>query len=361
MSKRIRIFTTSDVRQHNSEGSCWVTYKGKVLDVTNFLADHPGGEEFILKYAGRDVEDAMKDTDEHVHSESAYDMMDEFFIGRLGPGENVVSDDWVATDDFTPEDTDEAADYEKNQFLDLRKPLMRQMWDCNFSKAYYLQQVHQPRHLPESARLFGPALLEVLTRTKWWVVPVIWLPIAAYIGLRSLLQFGGVPLASFKPRFLPSCRCYLKTLLSFVFGNFIWTLLEYGFHRFLFHVDFYLPDHPKFLMVHFLLHGIHITCPWISTLRLVMPPVLFFMLCFPMTQLAHFLFPPAMANGTISGSFVFYVIYDTMHYAMHHTKLPAYLREQKKYHLAHHYKNFELGFGVTSKVWDYVFNTVLPL
>ncbi|KAI0305316.1 tRNA synthetases class I-domain-containing protein [Multifurca ochricompacta] len=35
---------------------------------------------------------------------------------------------------------------------------------------------------------------------------------------------------------------------------------------------------------------------------------------------------------------------------MHHTKLPAYLREQKKYHLAHHYKNFELGFGVTSKV-----------
>lgn len=31
----------------------------------------------------------------------------------------------------------------------------------------------------------------------------------------------------------------------------------------------------------------------------------------------------------------------------------------KKYHLAHHYKNFDLGFGVTSKIWDYVFNTVL--
>jgi hypothetical protein len=37
--------------------------------------------------------------------------------------------------------------------------------------------------------------------------------------------------------------------------------------------------------------------------------------------------------------------------SMHHTKLPAYLREQKKYHLAHHYKNFELGFGVTSMVF----------
>ena len=29
------------------------------------------------------------------------------------------------------------------------------------SKSYYLKQVHQPRHLKESARLFGPAMLEV--------------------------------------------------------------------------------------------------------------------------------------------------------------------------------------------------------
>lgn len=45
--------------------------------------------------------------------------------------------------------------------------------------------------------------------------------------------------------------------------------------------------------------------------------------------------------------------------SLHHSRLPAYVREMKKYHLAHHYKNFELGFGVTSKIWDYVFNTVL--
>ena len=32
------------------------------------------------------------------------------------------------------------------------------------SKAYYLQQVHQPRHLKESARMFGPDILEVRTR-----------------------------------------------------------------------------------------------------------------------------------------------------------------------------------------------------
>ena len=33
---------------------------------------------------------------------------------------------------------------------------------------------------------------------------------------------------------------------------------------------------------------------------------------------------------------------------LHHSQLPAYLKEMKKYHLAHHYKNFDLGFGVTS-------------
>ena len=69
----------------------------------------------------------MSDAGEREHSESAYDMLDEFLIGRLGAGESVVSEDRVATDDFTPEATDEAADYAKNQFLDLRKPLMRHM------------------------------------------------------------------------------------------------------------------------------------------------------------------------------------------------------------------------------------------
>lgn len=55
-----------------------------------------------------------------------------------------------------------------------------------------------------------------------------------------------------------------------------------------------------------------------------------------------------------------------MHYALHHTQLPAYLREQKRYHLAHHYKNFELGFGVTSEsrvgvLFSIPFHSILSL
>ena len=69
--------------------------------------------------------------------------------------------DWVPEDDFHPEETDTSEDYERNQFLDLRKPMLRQVWNANWSKSYYLQQVHQPRHLSDSAPLFGPAYLEV--------------------------------------------------------------------------------------------------------------------------------------------------------------------------------------------------------
>ena len=40
--------------------------------------------------------------------------------------------------------------------------------------------------------------------------------------------------------------------------------------------------------------------------------------------------------------------------------LPAYYRELKKYHLQHHFADYENGFGVTSRFWDRVFKTELP-
>lgn len=92
MSKRSRIYTTEDVASHKDLKSCWVSRNGKVYDVTDFMPDHPGGDDLVLKYAGQDVEEVMKDAAEHEHSESAYDMLDDFFIGRLGNGETTVTD-----------------------------------------------------------------------------------------------------------------------------------------------------------------------------------------------------------------------------------------------------------------------------
>ncbi|KAG8681508.1 fatty acid alpha-hydroxylase, partial [Ceratobasidium sp. 395] len=377
LRKRARILTALDVAVHASPNDCWVSRAGKVYDVTPFLADHPGGDDLILRFAGKDMGDAMADKSEHDHSDSAYEMLEEYLIGRLGTEATIVSDDWVATDDFHPDATDTAADFEKAQFLDLRKPLLRQVWESNFSKNFYLQQVHQPRHVKDSARLFGPDYLEIFTRTTWYVVPIVWVPIAVGLFVRAAMQFsapGAVPsllttaqsivgattnTTLVHPGYTPGAvglglgmgvqitsAAIAKTTLCFLVGNVIWTILEYTLHRFLFHIDEVLPDRPFFLMLHFLLHGIHHYLP-MDRLRLVMPPILFASLSFPFTRLAYLLFPVAVANGIISGAFAFYVLYDCMHYALHHTKLPQYMREMKKYHLAHHYKNFELGFGVT--------------
>ena len=37
-----REITLEEVSKHKSENDCWVVVNGQVLDVTNFLPDHPG-------------------------------------------------------------------------------------------------------------------------------------------------------------------------------------------------------------------------------------------------------------------------------------------------------------------------------
>lgn len=91
-----------------------------------------------------------------------------------------------------------------------------------------------------------------------------------------------------------------------------------------------------------------------------MPPALLVVLAYPWITLAHMLFPSSAAFAVVAGGMFGYVCYDMTHYYVHHAKvIPFHFKEMKKYHLAHHYKDFEAGYGITSKFWDYVFSTVL--
>ncbi|OBT57302.1 hypothetical protein VE04_01738 [Pseudogymnoascus sp. 24MN13] len=50
-----RSINASEVLKHNTSESCWVTLYGKVYDVTNFVDEHPGGRQSIMRLAGRDA------------------------------------------------------------------------------------------------------------------------------------------------------------------------------------------------------------------------------------------------------------------------------------------------------------------
>eukprot|EP01091_Cochliopodium_minus_P017178 TRINITY_DN665_c0_g1_i1.p1 TRINITY_DN665_c0_g1~~TRINITY_DN665_c0_g1_i1.p1 ORF type:complete len:525 (-),score=214.66 TRINITY_DN665_c0_g1_i1:49-1623(-) len=48
-------YTLEEVGKHKSEQDCWVVVNGQVLNVTEFLNEHPGGKKSILLFAGKDA------------------------------------------------------------------------------------------------------------------------------------------------------------------------------------------------------------------------------------------------------------------------------------------------------------------
>jgi hypothetical protein len=131
----------------------------------------------------------------------------------------------------------------------------------------------------------------------------------------------------------------------FLVGVLMWTLLEYVVHRYVFH---YEPKTRAGKMLHFIVHGVHHDYPNDAT-RLVLPPAV----SLPMAVLLYFLFAFAFRSYAppISAGFaVGYVCYDTIHYATHHFAMNNRIgRWLKQYHLRHHYKEDEAGFGVSKR------------
>lgn len=230
----------------------------RVFDVTDFVDSHPGGGELVLEYGGKDVTEILKDEASHTHSEAAYDVLEDSFVGfvttekvidtavksthpdnivPLPPnkegleelkqngavnGPPVYANTGMSTEEDLSKETDLVNDYKTHKFLDLNRPLLMQVWFGGFSKDFYLEQVHRPRHYKggESAPLFGN-FLEPLSKTAWWVVPTVWLPPVAY---GTYIARAGL-------------SSTMEEVAYWGFGLFLWTLVEYVLHRFLFHLD----------------------------------------------------------------------------------------------------------------------------
>lgn len=192
------------------------------------------------------------------------------------------------------------------------------------------------------ARIFKNQYLEMLTKTHPLVIWCMYLPLIIYLLYHSYTNLD-----------------YSLTYIALVFiaGIFTWTLFEYLMHRFAFH---YIAHSKRAQRIVYVIHANHHEYPR-DRERLFMPPVpsliiaaLIFSLLYLSIDTHAFLFFPGFLVG--------YLMYGTMHYAIHAWNPPfKWMKPLWRNHHLHHYKEQEKGFGVSTTIWDRIFGTMFDL
>uniref|UniRef100_U3J923 Fatty acid 2-hydroxylase n=1 Tax=Anas platyrhynchos platyrhynchos TaxID=8840 RepID=U3J923_ANAPP len=241
--------------------------------------------------------------------------------------------------------------------VDWRKPLL---WQVGYLGEKYDEWVHQPVDRP--IRLFHSDFLESLSKTAWYVVFLVWTPVVLYlswVSYTALAQGNTRLFSSFTTEYsIPVHKYYFPFI--FLLGMFLWSLLEYLIHRFVFHMK---PPASNYYLItlHFLLHGQHHKSPFDSS-RLVFPPVPASLVIGFFYGVLQLLLPEVLGLSVFVGGLCGYVVYDMMHYYLHYgsPKKGTYLYGLKAYHVKHHFEHQKSGFGISTRFWDRPFRTLIP-
>jgi len=193
----------------------------------------------------------------------------------------------------------------------------------------------------ESARLFNSRFLEIFTHVHWSVPLIVYLPVIGYFMHSAAVS--------------PSLSV-VGIIGLFLGGTAVWTVTEYLLHRYVFH---YEPTSIWGQRLHFLMHGVHHDYPN-DSLRLVMPPVV----SVPLAIMFFFLFTVSLGADLVppffSGFLFGYLCYDMIHYCTHHLPMKSRIGLfVKHHHMRHHYQIDDLNYGVSSPLWDFVFDTAI--
>ncbi|MGV8150149.1 MAG: cytochrome b5 domain-containing protein [Candidatus Woesearchaeota archaeon] len=73
----------SELSAHNERTDCWIGYKGKVYDITDFVPVHPGGASKITPYCGTASEFEKAFTNQHGTSQVSKLMREGLYMGDL--------------------------------------------------------------------------------------------------------------------------------------------------------------------------------------------------------------------------------------------------------------------------------------
>jgi 4-hydroxysphinganine ceramide fatty acyl 2-hydroxylase len=346
-SHTITFNSEGEVLQHHTKtGAEIIIYEGTVYDTSGYADGHPGGKDFISNLYGKSIDVAFADQE---HSRSAKKILKDLpvvghILGKTGDTEK--NPQVVGEDGHEYESGALKVDYERGIFT--------QLWNRNdYTMAEYVQFINEPKHLinpVRCCRMFDSDFVEYFSKTPWWVIPVYYYPYLFY-----MLYLGQT--MTFDAQVAP----YWEQGLAFVVGWLVWTMAENLFHRFVFHAeDYWLPEWNKAMAMHWMMHGIHHTFPT-DGMRLVFPVIPGTVLIAVVTMIpSYFLIPQPYTWIYMAGILQGYIAYDIVHYFYHHSSpKKGYFKTMKLHHMAHHYRNPHMGFGLTTKFWDTVFRTPL--
>lgn len=146
-------------------------------------------------------------------------------------------------------------------------------------------------------------------------------------------------------------------VLGFYFwGVLFFTFFEYIVHRFLYHIDDSGSDRMKRFAERY--HGIHHDYPQDKE-RLIMPPLVWTILVALLLGLAY-LIGGKTAFSFIAGLVTGYLGYIYVHYQVHTSHPPKWMKSRMLHHAKHHYQHEDKAFGVSTTLWDKVFGTMPP-
>jgi dihydroceramide fatty acyl 2-hydroxylase len=194
-------------------------------------------------------------------------------------------------------------------------------------------------HLRDSPPLLPIRSLDRFTRVHPAVPMILFVPVIAV-----LLGFS-------------ISRVSTLTLVAvLVAGYLLWTLAEYWIHRVVFHFE---PEGELGSRLHFMVHGVHHEHPN-DPLRLVMPPLASVPLAIVCALVFRVVAGPDLWLGVTAGFLIGYVIYDELHYVLHHhVPTSAIGRRLRELHMRHHFQDDTRGFGISAPYWDRVFRTAV--
>lgn len=191
--------------------------------------------------------------------------------------------------------------------------------------------------------MFNNRLLEFFSKVHFSVPLFVYIPVVLVFSVKAFAQNISI----------------IYFVLYFAVGLLVWTATEYLLHRYVFH---FVPSSGWGKRLHFIFHGVHHDYPR-DAKRLVMPPSA----SIPLATGFYFLFTlffsiKANLFAFFAGFITGYLIYDMLHYAMHHYNFKSSLMKKvKQHHMLHHYGDASKGYGVSSSLWDIIlrsgFNT----